>query len=106
MAIEARGGRSDALGDVVVDVVVDVVTRAVSGERPVGSPFTNVTNAGRERPAAGRSHVSGAAIRGAPQKCCALSLAWRCDEDLQPFGWHKTTDEILERLGRYCVAQS
>jgi len=41
MAIEARGGCSDALGD----VVVDVVTRVVSGERPVGSPFANVTNA-------------------------------------------------------------
>ena len=45
MTIEARGGCSDALGDVADDVVVDVVTRVVSGERPVGSPFANVTNA-------------------------------------------------------------
>ena len=45
MTIEARGGCSDALGDVAVDVVVDVVTRVVSGERHAGSPFANVTNA-------------------------------------------------------------
>jgi hypothetical protein len=25
------------------------------------------------------------------------------NEDPQPFVWHKTADEILERLGRYCA---
>ena len=27
-----------------------------------------------------------------------------CNEDPTAFVWHKTADEILERLGRYCAA--
>lgn len=26
------------------------------------------------------------------------------NDDPEPFVWHKTADEILERLGRYCTA--
>jgi len=26
------------------------------------------------------------------------------NEDPKPFVWHKTADEILDRLGRYCAA--
>jgi hypothetical protein len=26
------------------------------------------------------------------------------NDDPKPFVWHKTADEILERLGRYCAA--
>lgn len=29
-----------------------------------------------------------------------------CNEDPTAFVWHKTADEILERLGRYCAAVS
>ncbi len=25
------------------------------------------------------------------------------NEDPKPFVWHKTADEIIERLGRYCA---
>ena len=41
MTLEAHGGCSDDLAD----LVVDVITRVVSGERPAGSPLANVTNA-------------------------------------------------------------
>jgi hypothetical protein len=41
MTLEANGGCSDE----IADVVVDVVTRVVSGERPLGSPLAHVTNA-------------------------------------------------------------
>jgi transposase len=32
----------------------------------------------------------------------AWAAAW--NEDPQPFVWHKTADEILEKLARYCSA--
>ena len=41
MTLERAGG----CGDDLADVAVDVIARVVSGERPVGSPLANVTNA-------------------------------------------------------------
>jgi len=87
MTIEARGGCSDALGDVAVDVVVDVMTRVVSGERPVGSPFANVTNAHDMRCNDLVGRLNGCSVHGGP------ALLHRTSGDTA------TTGELLVAVG-------
>ena len=105
MGIGRRGANLGDLGDHVKDVgVISVVATVVN----LPTPAT----------AAGVISVRGALVpaltakklqRSAHDSVNALAAdiaEWveHWNEDPKLFVWHKTADEILERLGRYCAA--